>query len=431
MKRKLLSLFVAFCLVLSFMTSFAFAADSDTPYNEALEKTKTYITKQVNEKGAVYGTEWMILGRARSGANLNDQLFSDYYNDVVKTVKACKGVLHAKKYTEYSRTILALSAIGKNPSNVGGYNLLEKLADFNRIKWQGINGTIWALIALDSKNYTIPKVKGVEVQTTRDKLIQEILGQQLAGGGFALSGAKADVDITAMALQALAPYTSRSEVKKAVDKAVQCLSDMQKDNGTYDSWGIENAESIVQTIIAMTALGIDPGKDERFVKNGKSAVDGLMTFYDAQGGFRHVNTAADGYPPVINGMATEQGYYGLVAYDRFINQKNSLFDMTDGEKPLAKPAKAAISSLKSSKAKTFVVKWKMVTNASGYQIVYSTNSKFTASKTVSASKSTLSKTVKSLKSGKTYYVKVRAYRTDAKGNKLYGSYSLIKKVKVK
>ena len=105
--------------------------------------------------------------------------------------------------------------------------------------------------------------------------------------------------------------------------------------------------------------------------------------------------------------------------------------MTDGEKPLAKPAKAAISSLKSSKAKTFVVKWKKVTNASGYQIVYSTNSKFTASKTVSASKSTLSKTVKSLKSGKTYYVKVRAYRTDAKGNKLYGSYSLIKKVKVK
>ena len=431
MKRKLLSLFVAFCLVLSLMTSFAFAADSDTPYNEALEKTKTYITKQLTEKGATYGTEWMILGLARSGANLNDQLFSDYYNDVVKTVKECKGVLHAKKYTEYSRTILALSAIGKDPSNVGGYNLLEKLADFNQVKWQGINGTIWALIALDSKNYTIPKVKGVEVQTTRDKLIQEILRQQLTDGGFALSGSKADVDITAMALQALAPYTGRSEVKKAVDKAVQCLSDMQKDNGTYDSWGTENSESIVQTIVAMTALGIDPGKDARFVKNGKSAVDGLMTFYDAQGGFRHVNTATGGYQPVINGMATEQGYYGLVAYDRFVNKKNSIYDMTDGEKPLTKPAKATISSLKSSKAKTFVVKWKKVTNASGYQIVYAANSKFTASKTASASKSTLSKTVKSLKSGKTYYVKVRAYRTDAKGNKIYGSYSSVKKVKVK
>lgn len=431
MKRKLLTLLVTFCLLLSQMTGLAFAADSDTPYNEALEKTKTYITKQLAEKGATYGTEWMILGLARSGADLNDKLFGDYYNDVVKTVKECKGVLHNRKYTAYSRTILVLSAIGKDPGNVGGYNLLEKLADFNQVTWQGINGTIWALIALDCKNYEIPKVKGVKVQTTRDKLIEEILRQQLADGGFALSGEKADVDITAMALQALAPYTGRSEVKKAVDKAVQCLSGLQQDTGAFGSWGTVNAESTVQVIVAMTALGIDPGKDERFVKNGKSAIDGLMTFYDPQGGFRHVNTAVDGYQPVINGMATEQGFYGLVAYDRFVNKKNTLYDMTDGEKPLAKPAKAAISSLKSSKAKTFVVKWKTVKNADGYQIVYSTSSKFTASKTTSVSKTALSKTVKSLKSARTYYVKVRAYRTDAKGNRIYGNYSTVKKVKVK
>lgn len=431
MKRKLLSLLVTFCLIVSSMTIPAFAADSDTPYDEALEKTRAYITKQLNENGAVYGTEWMILGLARSGADLNDKIFSDYYSSVVKTVKECKGVLHAKKYTEYSRVILALSAIGKDPRSVGGYNLLEKLADFEQVNWQGINGTIWALIALDSKNYEIPKVKGVKVQTTRDKLIEELLRQQLSDGGFALSGQKADVDITAMALQALAPYTSRSEVKKAVDKAVQCLSDMQRDNGAYDSWGTENSESIVQVIVAMSALGIDAGKDSRFVKNGKSAVGGLMTFYDAKGGFRHVNKAADGYQPVINGMATEQGFYGLVAYDRFAGKKNSLYDMTDGAKPLAKPAKVAISSLKSSKAKTFVVKWKKVKNADGYQVVYSTSSKFTGSKSASVSKSALSKTVKGLKAKKTYYVKVRAYRKDAKGNKIYSSYSTPKKVKVK
>ncbi len=431
MKRKLLSLLVTFCLLLSSLTIPAFATDSDTPYHEAMEKTNTYITKQLTEKGAAYGTDWMVLGLARSGANLNDKIFSDYYNDVVKTVKDCKGVLHAKKYTEYSRIILVLSAIGKDPSNVGGYDLLEKLADFNQVNWQGINGTIWALIALDCKNYEIPKVKGVEVQTTRDKLIQEILRQQLADGGFALSGTKADVDITAMALQALAPYTSRSEVKNTVDKALQCLSDLQGNDGAYDSWGTENSESVAQVIVALSALGIDAGKDPRFVKNGESVIDGLMTFYDAQGGFRHVNTASGGYQPVINNMATEQGYYALTAYDRFVNKKNSLYDMTDGEKPLAKPAKAVISSLKSSKSKTFVVKWKKVTNAAGYQIVYSTSSKFTGSKSTSVSKSSLSKTVKSLKSKKTYYVKVRAYRKDAKGNKIYGSYSAVKKVKVK
>lgn len=103
-------------------------------------------------------------------------------------------------------------------------------------------------------------------------------------------------------------------------------------------------------------------------------------------------------------MATEQCYYALAAYNRFFNQKNSLYDMADGEKPLAKPAKTAISSLKYSKAKTFVVKWKKVTNASRYQIVYSVSSKFTANKTASVSKAALSKTVQNLKSGKTYYV---------------------------
>ncbi|WP_425756104.1 fibronectin type III domain-containing protein [Ihubacter sp. rT4E-8] len=431
MKRKLLTLFVAFCLLLTQMTGLAFAADSDTPYTEAMEKTGVYITQQLSKNGAGYGSDWMILGLARSGVNLNDKIFSDYYDDVVKTVKECKGELHKRKYTEYSRTILVLSAIGKDPTNVGGYNLLEKLADFNNVKWQGINGTIWALIALDCKNYEIPKVKGVAVQSTREKLIGEILGQQLVNGGFALSGTKADSDITAMALQALAPYVSRGEVKKAVDKAVLCLSEMQNDNGTYDSWGTENAESICQTIVALTALGIDLGKDIRFVKNGKSVVDGLMLFYDVKGGFRHVNTETEGYKPVINGMATEQSFYALVAYDRFVNKKNSLYDMTDGEKPLAKPAKAAITSLKSIKSKALTVQWKKVKHADGYQITYATVSKFTGSKSVLASKSALSKTVTKLKSKKTYYVKVRAYRTDAKGNKVYGSYSAPKKVKVK
>ena len=104
-----------------------------------------------------------------------------------------------------------MGAIGVNPADVNGYNLLYPLADFNQVNWQGINGTIYALIALDSNNYEIPKLtetdlqKGL-VQTTREKLIAHILQNQLEDGGWTLSGTESDADMTAMAIQALAPY---------------------------------------------------------------------------------------------------------------------------------------------------------------------------------------------------------------------------------
>lgn len=130
-------------------------------------------------------------------------------------------------------------------------------------------------------------------------------------------------------------------------------------------------------------------------------------------------------------MASEQGYYALTAYDRLVKGKSSLYDMTDGAVVTKKPGKVTISSLKSTSTKKMTVKWKKVSTAEGYQVVYSTSSKFTSKKTITVSKSTLSRTVKSLKKGKTYYVKVRAYRKDVKGNKVYGTYSTVKKVKVK
>ncbi len=429
MKRKILSLFVAMCVALSSMTGFAFAADS-VSYETAMSGTQNYLVKSLGGNPQ-YGDEWKIIGLARSGADVSASLYTTYYNNLVKTVKACDGVLDSRKYTEYSRVILAVTAIGKDPTNVGGYNLLEKLADFEQVRWQGINGSIFALIALDSKEYAIPSVKGVKVQTTRDLLIEDILDQQLSDGGFALSGTAADPDITGMAVQALSGYMNKSNVKAAVDKALDCLSNLQKADGTYSSWGTKNSESICQVIVALTSAGIDPTKDQRFIRNGNSTIDGLLSFYETGGGFRHVNTAADGYQPVVNSMASEQGYYALTAYDRLVKGKSSLYDMTDGAVVTKKPGKVTISSLKSTSTKKMTVKWKKVSTAEGYQVVYSTSSKFTSKKTITVSKSTLSRTVKSLKKVKTYYVKVRAYRKDVKGNKVYGTYSTVKKVKVK
>ena len=263
------------------------------------------------------GGEWMVIGLARSGRPVP----AGYYDNVVEYVKAKADAnerLHRAKVTDNARVILALTAIGKDVTNVGGHNLLKGLDNMAYVQKQGINGPIFTLIALDSHNY--PTMGDV----TREKLIQVILDAQLPGGGWNLSGENADTDMTAMAIQALAPYYKTNEtVKAAVDKALEALSALQRNDGGFGSWGTVNSESCAQVIVALTALGIDPATDSRFVKNGNTVLDALAGFYVTGGGFKHT---ADGER---NGMATEQGYYALAAYFRFVNGQTSLYDMSD------------------------------------------------------------------------------------------------------
>ncbi len=263
------------------------------------------------------GGEWMTIGLARSGRTVP----AGYYNAVVEYVKANADAnerLHRAKVTDNARIILALTAIGKDVTNVGGHNLLKGLDNMAYVQKQGINGPIWTLIALDSHNY--PTMGDV----TREKLIQVILDAQLPDGGWDLSAENADTDMTAMAIQALAPYYKTNEiVKAAVDKALEALSTLQRSDGGFGSWGTVNSESCAQVIVALTALGIDPATDSRFVKNGSTVLGALAGFYVDGGGFKHT---ADGER---NGMATEQGYYALASYYRFLNGQTSLYDMSD------------------------------------------------------------------------------------------------------
>ena len=237
--------------------------------------------------------------------------------------------LHNSKSTDNSRVVLGLTSIGKDVTDVAGYNLLEPLADFDYVTYQGLNGPVWALIALDSHDYEIPECKTGGAQTTREKLIQYILDAQLESGGWDVDGKTADADITAMALQALAPYyDSNSRVKAAVDSALNRLSQMQAANGGYESWGKSNAESVSQVIVALTSRGIDPASAGRFIKNGFSTLDALASFYNDDGTFKHTmasETLAE------NGMATEQAYYAFAAYYRFIDGRTALYDMSDVE----------------------------------------------------------------------------------------------------
>lgn len=290
---------------------------------------------QVNKSAPIVGSiggEWLALGLARSGRSVP----AGYYDNVVQYVKANVNAnerLHNSKSTDNSRVILALTAIGKDPTNVGGHNLLKGLDSMSYINKQGINGPVFALIALDSHNYpTFGEV-------TRDVLIDRILSEQVkADGGWALGGADekaSDVDVTAMTIQALAPYyKTNAKVKTAVDKGLTWLSAHQQEDGGFASWGAVNSESCAQVIVALAALGIDPLTDSRFIKNGITALDALCGYYtqdDTLGkGFAHVKQSSGGYVGgAYNQMATEQAYYALNAYYRFANSQNRLYDMTD------------------------------------------------------------------------------------------------------
>lgn len=292
-------------------------------FDEIYKTTGDYLA-EILKGNETFGTEWPVIGLARADRTA-DMDAAEYYADVEKTVEENgSSKLHASKSTENSRTILALTAIGKDVTDVAGYNLLEPLADLNYLKKQGINGPIWALIALDSHNYEIPEVSEEGVQATRENIIETILAAELEDGGWALSGETADPDMTAMAIQALAPYySSNAQVEVAVDKALDCLSALQNADGGYTSWGTTNSESCAQVVVALTALGINPADDLRFVKNGNSVMDALLGFYVEGGGFSHT---LDGE---VNGMATEQGYYALASYARMQAGKTSLYDMSD------------------------------------------------------------------------------------------------------
>lgn len=289
--------------------------------------TGKYLVENVkNPTVSSIGGEWTILGLARSGYKVPEKYMDTYVNNLLNIMKEKQGVLHTKKYTEYERVILALTSIGYDITDVAGYNLLDYMADYDKVVWQGINSVAFALIALDSHDYDIPEVEDGKAQTTREKLIDYLLNSQLEDNGWALSvGTKADSDVTAMVLQALAPYYEKDvKVTAAVNKALVTLSELQDENGFYcDNNKVATLESTAQVITALTALGINPDTDERFVKNNKSVLDALCAFYVDGGGFSHV--LGEGR----NGMATEQGYYALASYYRLMNNQTSLYDMSD------------------------------------------------------------------------------------------------------
>lgn len=290
---------------------------------DTIDKTGEFLHSSVADPtfGSV-GGEWLIMGLARSGLEISDEYYEIYFQNLCAYTAQQGGVLHAKKYTEYSRVILAVTAIGRDPADVGGFNMLQPLADFEQTVFQGINGPIFALLALDCGNYEIPENTVGSTQATRDLYVDYIINAQLENGGWSLMGGEAEIDVTAMALQALAKYQDRKDVAEAVEKGLAVLSERQNDQGGYQYNAAESvsSESVSQVIVALAELGIALD-DSRFVKNGNTLLDTLMQFQQEDGGFSHL---MDGETDLL---ATEQAFYALVAANRIAQGESSLYRM--------------------------------------------------------------------------------------------------------
>ena len=332
MKRTIPALILALLLLLGAMPAAAAVSDAALDRYVSGSAAYVYAATPSPQVGSI-GGEWAVLGLARSGYAVPEKYYQDYYAALEQYVRDCGGVLHEKKYTEYSRVIVALSSLGIDARNVAGYDLTKPLGDYDKTIWQGLNGPVWALIARD---YPEPSA-GI-----RQKYVDRILDCQLDDGGWNLLGGTgpagkaqtANPDITGMALQALAKYQDQPAVAKATREALDCMSAQQAADGSFSYGGTANAESIAQMIVALAELGI-PQDDPRFVKNGVSLLDVLLTYRQADGSFRH---AASGEGD--DRMTAEQGLYALAAAQRQQSGKNSLYRMGDAV-PVSLPEAAA------------------------------------------------------------------------------------------
>ncbi|MBQ3134232.1 MAG: S-layer homology domain-containing protein [Oscillospiraceae bacterium] len=255
------------------------------------------------------GGEWAVIGLARSGCNVPQDYWDGYYQRVEQTVKNSGGVLHQRKYTEYSRLVLALTAVGADPTDVAGYDLLAPLGDFDKVVWQGVNGPIYALLALDCGDYEMGQV--------RQRYVDYILARQFPDGGWSLTDTS-DPDLTGMALQALASYQSQPKAAAAIQKALDYLSGEQNRNGSFDT-----LESTAQVLVALCELGLGPNYAP-LTGSGNTLLDGLLSFRRSDGSFIHAYGQSGN-----DQMASEQGLYALAAAVRATEGRASLYHMDD------------------------------------------------------------------------------------------------------
>ncbi|PFL15227.1 cell wall anchor protein, partial [Bacillus cereus] len=261
--------------------------------NEAISKT----SEKMIQDGI--GSDWVAIGLARSGVNIPVETKINYVQPVAEKVKKR---LNRFSATDLARTIIMMNAMNVDPTKVEGQNLVQNLFESDKVN--SVTGYAFTLLALDTKKYDVP----AEAKWNRAALVQALLNTQHTDGGWTYDSSSSkesasNVDVTSMALAALAPYQEQTDVKPAIQKAVDYLYKQQLGNGGFAADGQENSNSTAQAIIGLSLV-----KDVDHDRLNK-AVQNLMSYQLPNGEFKWLPNDQKG-----SGMATEQAFLALLQY---------------------------------------------------------------------------------------------------------------------
>lgn len=342
---KIISLILLICLIINLFSNvnviYAHNDYTNNDIQKAIEKIIEWKKSKINstsdnlfssefiKSAGTTSCDWYAIAMGRIG--LDDDYFSyiTLLKNNIEEIYNSKDKEKELKPTDLHRISLAILSLGENPETFikdKDGNTINLISDgiynntVEQLGKQGVNSYIWALILLNSKSYDIH----TNSEITEDLLIDKIMEYQLESGGFKF-GDREDVDITAMALQALSHYNENKDVSKAIEKAINWLSKQQTDDGDFKSYNKGCSESTAQVITSLCTLGISPVNDTRFIKNGNNVLDGLMKYQLSNGSFTHTIEENS-----ENSTSSEQALCSFCALYRYNNNMNSLFDFSDG-----------------------------------------------------------------------------------------------------
>ncbi|MDD2681594.1 MAG: terpene cyclase/mutase family protein [Bacilli bacterium] len=335
-------LFILILIVVSLFSISVNANSKDT--NEIIDNYLSNFSSEdlldIQKNAGNNFDDWFFLSILRSKKEIDYNLYKGMLRNYIIDSYREKGNLSNNLITEWHRLIMLSSSVGLDPRaivlNDENYNLLidgiYNTKNNNLLEKQGINSYVFALIALDS--FGFKEIDNNDYHS-RKSLIENIISFELDGGGFAYSKTEADIDMTALVIQALSEYynslyvynvynriqekTIETNVKDVIDRALVIISTSQKNDGDFESYEISNVESTAQVLISLTSLGIDIDNDSRFIKNNNTVYDGIIKYQNSDGTFRR-----NDYSNKISGY---QAFMGLVAYDRWLNNMRSIYDL--------------------------------------------------------------------------------------------------------
>lgn len=312
MKKTLLPLFLAavllFSLPVSAETSHAESLLSALTERDGAADLQDWANNALASRAGM-GAEWFALALAQSG---NTDLSA--YAAALADYAASTNVPAATR----QKLALCLAAAGSTSY------LIAEAAEAD-LQGAGVMAEIFRLHLLNN---------GYGKADAVAPAVASLLSLRTADGGWSVTGKAVDPDVTAMALAALAPHRSETAVSDAIEIALARLSALQEEDGTYSMYGVSNAESAAQVLLALCSLGIDAAEDTRFIKGGRTLLQVLDSYRLPDGLYAHTQggTAGD--------SAGGQVLLALVAYERLQAGRPAfyLLDLADPSRVEPPPA---------------------------------------------------------------------------------------------